>query len=223
MKRVWQFIIIIILIAFAAGIFLYSQLPDRMASHWDMNGDVNGYMSKFWGTFLMPFVLIGMALLFAAIPLIDPLKSNIAKFSKYFDSFIILIFLFMLMIHGFVLAANLGFEISFNIVMPIAIGILFYYIGVMCQHAKRNWFIGIRTPWTLSSDIVWDKTHKLGAMMFKASGVIAFLGVFFGNLVMWFIMVPVIATATTTMVYSYIIFKRKEKAGNRVNNRSRKK
>ncbi|MBW2964972.1 DUF1648 domain-containing protein [Candidatus Woesearchaeota archaeon] len=211
MKRIWYVIICIILIAFAASIFFYSRLPATMASHWDMQGNVNGYMSRFWGAFLMPIILIGMALLFAAIPLIDPLKANIKKFRHYFDGFIVMIFLFMLMMHGVVIAANLGAQISFNSIMPIAIGILFFYVGIMLEHAKRNWFIGIRTPWTLSSDVVWDRTHSLGAKLFKASGIIAVIGIFFHSAALWFVLAPAIATAVVTMVYSYVVFRRLKK------------
>jgi uncharacterized membrane protein len=211
MKPVWYIIIIITILAFASSIFFYSSLPDQMATHWNTKGEVDGHMSRFWGAFLMPIILIAMALLFAAVPIIDPLKKNIQKFRKYFDYFIILIFLFMLLMHGIVLAANLGYNIKFNIIMPIALAFLFFYIGILLEKAKRNWFIGIRTPWTLSSDKVWDKTHKLGARLFKLAAIIALIGAIFPDHSFWFILVPVISFTIIVLVYSYVEYSKLKK------------
>ena len=171
-----------ILFSFVIGIYFYPKMPEKMASHWNVQGRVDGYMSKFWGLFLMPFVLVGLALLFTAIPRIDPLKANIEKFRKYYDGFIILFFIFMLSIHFQVILWNLGIRTSPNVIAPIGIGILFFYIGILCENAKRNWFIGIRTPWTLSSERVWEKTHKIGGKLFKIAGVIAFFWSIFPEL-----------------------------------------
>ncbi len=208
MNRVWQMILLVIIIATGASLYFYDNMPDQMASHWNTKGEVDGYMSKFWGSFMMPLLLIGMAVLFAIIPKIDPLKKNIEKFRKHFDLFILMIFLFMLVLHMITLAVNRGADINFNIIMPVATGLLFYYIGNLCQHAKRNWFIGIRTPWTLSSDKVWDKTHKLASKLYKASGIITVSGILFGNLAMWFVLIPVISTSIILVVYSYIEFRK---------------
>jgi len=194
----------IILLSFVLSIYFYPQMPERIASHWNAKGQVDGYMTKFWGMFLMPFVLVGIALLFLAIPKIDPLKANIKKFRKYYDGFIIVFLIFMFSIHIQVILWNFGTKISPNLVLPIGIGVLFYYLGILCENAKRNWFIGIRTPWTLSNEKVWDKTHKIGGKLFKIAGLIALVGIFFKSLAVFFIFVPVIFVALFTVVYSYI-------------------
>lgn len=193
-----------ILFSFVIGIYFYPQMPEKMASHWNARGQVDGYMSKFWGLFLMPFVLIGLALLFTTIPRIDPLKANIKKFRKYYDEFIILFFIFMLSIHFQAILWNIGIKISPNVTAPIGFGILFFFIGILCENAKRNWFIGIKNPWTLSSERVWEKTHKIGGKLFKIAGVIAFVGVFFQSYALFFIFVPVISVAAYTIIYSYV-------------------
>jgi len=72
----------IILVSFIISIYFYPHMPEKIASHWNAQGQVDGYISKFWGLFLIPFVLVGLALLFIAIPRIDPLKANIEKFIK---------------------------------------------------------------------------------------------------------------------------------------------
>jgi len=204
---------ILIVASTLAGILLWNQLPEPMASHWGVNDQVNGYMSKFWGVFLMPVITIAMLLLFLIIPSIDPLKANIAQFRDYFNSFITLIVAFMVYIYGLTLAWNLGFaRFRMSAAMLPAMGLLFIFAGVMIGKAKRNYFIGIRTPWTLSSDRVWDETHRVGGKLFIASGVLALLGAFFPDYAIWFIMVPVLGTALFTVVYSYILFQREPKA-----------
>ena len=88
-----------------------------------------------------------------------------------------------------------------------AFGVLFYYVGILTQNAKRNWFIGIRTPWTLSNEEVWDKTHKFGSKLFKISGIIAFLGLILPDFAIWLMIVPVIITAACTVIYSYVEYR----------------
>jgi uncharacterized membrane protein len=87
----------IFLIAFATAfsISVFDRLPDQMASHWNTANQVDGYMSRFWGAFLMPIVSIGMLALFLVIPNIDPLKANITKFREYFNGFIALMVAFL--------------------------------------------------------------------------------------------------------------------------------
>ncbi len=203
----------ITLFSFIVGIYFYfyPQIPEKMASHWNAQGQVDGYMSKFWGLFLLPLILAGLALLFVAIPRMDPLKANIEEFRKYYDGFIILFLIFMLSIYFQVILWNVGIKISPNIILPIELGLLFFYIGTLCENAKRNWFIGIRTPWTLSNERVWEKTHKIGGKLFKIAGIVAFVGIFFQSYALFFILVPVILVAIYTIVYSYFEYQKETK------------
>jgi uncharacterized membrane protein len=210
MKKTNIIIIIVILISFAIGIYFYSQFPDRIASHWNIKGEVDGYMSKCWGLFLMPIVLLGLWLLFLLIPKIDPLKKNIEKFRKYFDTFIVLIILFLFYIYLLAIAWNTGMRFDMGRAMVPALGILFYYIGVLLKHAKRNWFIGIRTPWTLSSDKVWEKTHEIAGKFFKIAGVIAILGIFFPQWVFLLVVAPVLLFVIYIFVYSYFLYQKEK-------------
>lgn len=186
-------------------------MPDTVASHWNERGEVNGYMSKFWGLFLMPIISVIMFLFFLLIPKIDPLKENIDKFRKYFDNFILLIILFLFYIYLLTIFWNLDkrFDMGSFIVPPI--GILFYYAGILVENAKRNWFIGIRTPWTLSSDNVWDKTHKLGGKLFKIGGIITVFGVFFPKYSFYFIF-PIFFVSIYLFIYSYLEHKKEIKS-----------
>jgi len=209
-------IVVLLLIAAASivGLVLWNQLPEQMASHWNANDQVDGYTSKFAGVFLLPLITLGLFLLFLIIPNIDPLKANIAQFRDVFNLFIALMAAFMLYIHVLTLRWNLGYtDFGMSKAMLPAMGILFFFIGYMLRKAKRNFFIGIRTPWTLSSDKVWDETHRLGSVLFMVSGVFACLGSFFGGMTaFWFLFVPIIGSTLITLVYSYVIYQREVKA-----------
>lgn len=209
-------IIVLVLIvgAILAGALLWNQLPDPMASHWNVNDEVDGYMSRFWGVFLMPLVTFGLFLLFLLIPNIDPLKANIAEFRGTFNLFIAFIIGFLMYVHALTLRWNLGYtDLGIGKAMLPALGLLFFIIGSMLRKAKRNWFIGIRTPWTLSSDTVWDRTHQIGGLLFMATGVLAVIGGFFGGSVaFWSLMIPVLGTTIFLVVYSYVLYQREVKA-----------
>jgi uncharacterized membrane protein len=206
--------IIMITIAIIAGAVLWNQLPDQMASHWNVNDQVDGTMPKFWGVFMMPLVTLGMMVLFLVIPNIDPLKANIVKFRESFNLFIVLIVAFMLYIHGLTLAWSFGYQdFKMSAAMLPFMGVLFIAIGFMLRKAKRNFFIGIRTPWTLSSDSVWDKTHQLGSILFMVSGAFAIVGGFFGGMAaFWMMFVPLLGSSLFLVVYSYVLYRSETKS-----------
>lgn len=207
-------VLVLIIGAMLAGLLLWNQLPEQMASHWNVNDQVDGYMSRSWGVFMAPLMTLGIFLLFLVIPAIDPLKANIAKFRETFNLFIVLFAAFMLYIYGLTLAWNLGYTgFKMSTALLPAIGLLFIFLGFILRRAKRNFFIGIRTPWTLSSDYVWDKTHQLGAILFMASGILAFIGGIFGGMVaIWFLLVPLIGSTIFLLVYSYVLYRRETNA-----------
>ena len=202
-------VLTLIAIALIAGLSLWNQLPDQMASHWNANDQVDGYISRFWGVFLMPLITLGMFVLFLVVPGIDPLKANIEQFREAFNLFIALMVAFMLYVHGLTLAWSLGYQdFKMSAAMLPFMGILFIAIGYLLRQAKRNFFIGIRTPWTLSSDRVWDKTHRLGSVLFMVSGAFAILGGFFGGMTaVWLMFVPLIGSSLFLVIYSYILYR----------------
>ena len=208
MRKTELIVLGIVILSFLIGIYFYNQFPDKVASHWNAQGQVDGYMSKFWGLFLMPFISVGLFLLFIIIPKIDPLKQNIQKFRKYFDNFIILIFIFLLYLFILTIIWNLGIIFDMILVLMPAFALLLYYSGVLIQNARRNWFIGIRTPWTLSSDEVWNKTHKIGARLFKICGIITLLGFIFQNIAIWLLFVPIILSTIYIYVYSFFEYRK---------------
>ena len=204
--------LLIIMISFIIGISFYSLLPDKVASHWNARGEVDGYMSKFGGLFLMPIISLVLLLLFIIIPKIDPLKHNIEKFRKYFNGFIVLMMLFLFYLYILTILWNIGVRFNFvHLLVPI-FSIFFYYCGILIQKAQRNWFIGIRTPWTLSNEQVWNKTHKIGGILFKIAGIISLIGILLPEYALFFVICPLIIASLFPVIYSYFAYQKLTKS-----------
>jgi len=212
MKTIYTNLIVIILIVVAIiiGIYAYPLMSEKMVTHWNANGVADGYSSKFLGLFLLPIILIGCIVLFKILPRIDPHK-KIKEFVGYYNIFIVifslfLFYIFMLSIM-FNLYPNMG---NMYIYLAPAFGILFYYCGILMEKAKRNWFIGIKTPWTLSSDYVWNKTHKLGGYLFKICAIFSLIGIFFNKIAIWIMLIPIVVSTIIVIIYSYIVYKKEK-------------
>jgi uncharacterized membrane protein len=201
--------IVLALAALALGLILEPRFADPMAIHWNERGEADGYGSRFMGLWFLPLMTIGLTLLLLGIPQIDPLKKNIFKFRKEYNTFILLFVIFFFYLHVISLLFNLGLRFNMFALMIPAFGGFFYYIGVMMEKAKRNYFIGIRTPWTLADDEVWAETHRVGAKAFKISRVLTLVGVVFPSIAIWAMMAPLLAVSVFTVVYSYVAYRRK--------------
>ena len=185
-----------------------SDLPDQVVSNWNASGDPNGTMSKTLVLWLFPALTGGLLVLFALLPRIDPLGENIAEFRSYYDWFVVIFAGYMFILHAGIIAFNLGYEFDFTALVLVAAAGLLYYSGVLVTHAEPNWFVGIRTPWTLSSEEVWEQTHELGGRLFKTTALLTLVGLLFGEYAIYFLVVPALVTAVTTVVYSYLLYER---------------
>lgn len=206
MKYATAITLLIILATFVLGVTLYPHLPAHLATHWNMQGNVNHFTPKFWSVFGLPFIMIGIAVLFLLIPLIDPLKKNITAFRPYFDLFVVLLMLFLFYTYLLVIIWNMGNHFNMNEALVPALGAFFYYFGVLMAHAQPNWFVGIRTPWTLSNTTVWRDTHRLGGRLYKITGLIAVLGFFVPQYALWVAVIPLLIVSLFLIIYSYVDF-----------------
>jgi uncharacterized membrane protein len=204
-------ILIIILISFATAAYYYPQMPGKMASHWNARGEADDYISKGFVLYLIPVITAVMYMISLLILEIDPLRKNIEKFRKYFDWFILFMIVFLFYIHILAIATNLGYVFNMATMILPPMGVLFICTGFLTERAKRNWSIGIRTPWTLSDDAVWEKTNKLGGKLFKAAGIITILGVFSGSASIWIALASVLTAAILPMLYSCVEYKKSKK------------
>ncbi len=197
----------LILGALLVGVSLWDRLPDPMPSHWNAAGEVDGYMSRTWGVLLMPLVALALLGLFLVIPTIDPLRNNVAAFRRVFNLFVVAMMVYLVYLYGLTLLAGLGVPIQMTRLILPAMGLLFMGIGYLLTQARRNFFIGIRTPWTLVSDTVWERTHRLGARMFMAAGGIIILSVFLGERSLWVVLAAILVAALVPVVYSYLLWR----------------
>jgi uncharacterized membrane protein len=196
-----------IAVSIAASLILSGRMPETMATHWDELGQANGYSSKTFGLFFTPAMQLGLAALLFFVPMIDPRRENIRKFRGIYNGFLAIIMGFFTYVHVLSLAWNLGIKVDFMTWMIPAFAVLFFAAGSMISRAEPNFFIGIRTPWTLSDNTVWQKTHAVGGWAFKASAVISLLGMLFPGQTIWFMLVPVMASALGLVVYSYVVYR----------------
>lgn len=207
---------VVIVLAFGASAAVYPQLPDRVPSHWNMAGEIDGWMSREWGAFLMPLVLVGLLGMFYLLPRIDPKGANYSKFKGTYETVILTSMIFTLGVHFVMLAAALGKDVSMNRIMPAGIGLMLMVLGNLLPRTRSNWFVGIRTPWTLSSDRVWERTHRFGGRLFVVAGALAVLAaVFFPALSNAVLIGGVTCVTLLVLAYSYVTWRYDPEARNK--------
>jgi len=206
--------ILLLVITVIASFYFYSRFPDQVPIHWNFKGEVDNWGSRAVGAFLIPGVIAGMYLLFLFLPYLDPKKDRYKQFRKvyhFFKAFLILFMAFIYFLTGF---SALGYDVKVGVWIPVLVGLLFILMGNYMSKIKSNWFIGIRTPWTLSSEEVWNKTHRAGGKVFIVAGILMailpFLPLVFQKFGFIFIICFILLG---TIGYSYVLY-RKEGKGN---------
>lgn len=203
----------VVALAIVVSIWSYPLLPNQVVSHWNFAGQADDWSSKNFHAIFFPGLLIGMYLLFSILPFIDPKKERYADFAKVYFFFRAAMILVVFAIFMIATLINLGYPININKTMPWIIGLLMIFIGYYLSRIKMNWFIGIRTPWTLSSENVWNKTHRLGGWLFILFGLTLFIEPYLTypvNMIVF--VITIILVTIVPFAYSYVIF-RKEKNG----------
>lgn len=199
-------------VSLAAGWFLAPRLPETVVSHWNFRGEPDGAMSRVALLVTFPAAVAGVYLFILLLIGILPMRENIAGFRPQLNQFLVALSLFLVYVEGLVLAWNLGARFSFSAVTLIPTAALFYMLGDIMGRAKRNWVFGIRTPWTLSSDRVWDETHRVGGWIFKACAILTLLAAFLGDSAWPLMLVPLLVGSLAAVAYSYFVWRREAKA-----------
>ncbi len=197
--------VLILIISFVIGLISLNYLPDIIVTHWGFYGEPNGYSSKAFGVLMFPVLILVLLLLFNFLPHTDPYQKNFLQFEKYFRTFICIILGFLLYLQIIIIAWNI--KPDFNLVSFLVPGfsLLFYYTGFLLAKTKRNWFVGIRTPWAMADDDNWAKTHQLGSKLFKAVAILSLIGIIFPRLSFYFVFVPIIGSTLAVYLYSYLL------------------
>jgi uncharacterized membrane protein len=206
------FSISLIAILAAASVYFYERFPERVITHWNFSGQADGWSGRGFAAFFLPALLIGLYLLFIFIPRLDPEKERYAEFAKVYNAFRNLILLALAVIYFVASLNNIGYEVPVGVWTPAIIGLLFIFLGSYFGKIKKNRFVGIRTPWTMSSETVWNKTHRFGGKIFMLGGALMLLTpivpqswrlpLFIANIIM---------LLSGTVVYSYIVYRQEKK------------
>ena len=189
----------------------YSRLPDQVPMHWGFDGEINRYGSKneLWLTGALGPLF---ALLFQFLPRLDPKKRNYEKFHTCYEAFALVLVAFITVMMGVALLESFRPGTVFvGRVVSALVGSLFVFIGNLMGKVKPNFFLGIRTPWTLSDPDVWNRTHRLGGGLFFLAGLATVASAFLlpEQVTFWVLMAGVLAAALIPAVMSYVWYRRK--------------
>jgi uncharacterized membrane protein len=198
----------LIILAVLASVVVYPRLPETMPTHWNASGGVNGWSSRFWGAWIVPLVMAVLWFVMRLLPHIDPRRVNYEKFSGMYESLIIATMTFMLGLHVLLLMSATGTAVAMDRVMMGGVGAFFVVIGVLLPRARPNWFVGIRTPWTLSSDLSWERTHRIGGLLFIVLGVVTVISALLvPRSPQWVVLGCGVPMVIFLFVYSYRVWK----------------
>ena len=194
----------VILLPIVAGLLLWDRLPDRIPTHWGMGGEVDGWSSKGFAVFAMPALMLGIQLLCFFVTASDPKRGNIRR--KYLSMVLWIIPVLSVMTSCISYAVALGAQIRVEQVIPGFIGLMFVIIGNYMPKFQQSYTMGIRLPWTLSSEENWNRTHRFGGKIWALGGI----GVLFCTLMGWGIASIAILAVVVIVptVYSYVLYRK---------------
>ena len=200
---------IFIAMPIAVSIYLYPSLPEQIPTHWNLAGEVDDYTPKPWGVMILPLAAVFVFVVMKLIPMVSPKGFRTDQFQGVINIFTVTLVGFMSAVALLVLIAATGRDVHVNEVVFAGVGLLFIVLGNYLGKVRKNFFIGIRTPWTLASDEVWSRTHRLGGYVFVLIGFLLFLNAFIQFPEAWLIGAIVIV-ALVPVVYSFVIYRNLE-------------
>ena len=212
MKRHYFAASVILTVAvFAASLALYSQLPDRIPTHWNIQGKVDDFSGRA-SIFLMPGILLLMLGLFRVLPWLSPKQFSVDSFRNTYNFLMFLMIVLFAYIHFLMLWAALSGSLDINRGLLGGLFLFFALLGNVLGRVRRNFWIGVRTPWTLASERVWNDTHRIAGKLFVLAGILGFVLTMAGASPL-FAVVIIAAAALTAVTYSLFDYKRLERSG----------
>ncbi len=186
----------------------YRYLPETVVTHWGITGQPDGFSKKFWGVILFPIMNLVMWIMYRVVPLVEPKNKSGKVFEKGYEEVMLWIFGFLNYVSLLFVLSNLGLRFSVAKMILPGLGLMFAGIGKEMARLEPNYFVGIKTPWTLASEKVWTKTHLLGGKLFISAGILMLLGIFLPEVwSFWLLMVLVAGMVLGTMFYSYFVYR----------------
>jgi len=210
--------LLVILAAAGFSVWAYPRLPAEIATHFDLQGDPNGWSTRLFAAAFVPALGIVLAMLFSILPGIDPRKANYPKFGPTWWTIGNAVLILLALVHVAMLGKALGWSINLTRIAALGLGGILILLGNLMTRIRPNWFMGIRTPWTLSSDTVWRKTHRFGGVAFVIAGVCVAATALVNS--SWGLYVALGITGAAglcSVVYSYLVWKGEQNSGTATN------
>ena len=204
------FPVLIILISFFIAFAAYPNLPDRIPIHWNVAGEIDRYGPAL-SIFAIPLISLALYAFISVLPFVDPLRKNYDRFYMEFIQLKLAFLVLLFYIYSITLLSAIGYYISIPDAMILSLSMLFVFLGTIMPNFKRNYFVGIRTPWTLASDGVWDKTHAFGGKVFMFVGALCLFAFFFKEYAMLVFFALVVVGIIAVIFYSYLKFREENK------------
>lgn len=211
MKRKW-FGPWIVAAMVVVALWAFPQLPEQVPSHWNARGEVDGWSGR-WIVFLPPAIGLFIWGLMQALRRVDPRQENYERFEPTFWTVVNLTIGVMLVVHLMTIGAALGWRLpGVDVVMITALGLLFLGLGNVLPRVRSNWWMGIRTPWTLSSERVWRSTHRLAGRTFVLGGIVVLAALLLpAGWRVYMIMIAITLSAFIPAIWSWIEWRREER------------
>jgi uncharacterized membrane protein len=204
--RKWYPVLLVVIMA-VASVIAYPRLPERVPIHWDLHGQANRWQSRGHAVLFLPIAVLVLWGVMRALPSIDPRRANYSKFQPTYDFMVGATLTVIALIHLAVLASGTGMSIEIHRVIPIAFGVILVAIGNQLPRARSNWWFGIRNPWTLSNERVWERTHRVGGYLMMAAGVVMVVGALLSVRAGPLVIACVATWAIGSMIYSYVVWR----------------
>lgn len=196
------------LVMLAVGLWAWPQLPARVATHFGLNGEANGWMSPAGAVFLPLGVSVLVWLFLLVVPVIDPRRRNYPLFLPFYRALRLLIVLVLAFTFFATIWHGLGHPMQAGDVAVLAIGLLMMFVGNSLGRVRHNYFVGIRTPWTLANEEVWRRTHRFGGPVLMVSGLLPIVLLpFWPQAARLLLLVCILAGVLITVVYSYFCYR----------------
>lgn len=202
-------LLLVLLAMFAAAAWAWDRVPAAMPVHFDLQGEVDRYGSRFEGLLLLPTVAVVVYAMFFFLPLLDPGRANYPRFASAYRLLRFAIVLFLAVVYALMVVSGMGHDLPIGEPMSLLVGALFVVIGIAMGKIRPNWFVGVRTPWTLSSKLSWTRSHRLAGWLFVISGVGTLLLASFSTpAALVFLIASGVLLAVTVVVYSWVVWRR---------------
>ena len=192
--------------ALIASLIFWGRLPAEVTTHWNLRGEPDGSSSRLVAALAGPGIILGLSLLFRLLPRLDPREGNYERFRDVYWLVVNGVLVWVMALHVALLASASGAAVSFEHVVALSSAVLLVVMGNSLGRVRSNWFLGIRTPWTLDNPEVWRRTHRMAAWLFVLAGIVTGVALLFPNvnplgIALWSTVGAAIVSAVLSLIF----------------------